>query len=154
MRTLFRGLNFRGLPINRKNAKIRPLKNFPLYSIYIRIQLHLIGLCLTTSQTLFTEKEFFSHAHCVNYLIFAKLRLPSGTQVWEITGHAQFSLPLFLEITSFEVAEIIRESVGSKGQYTLSCIHLLLIEFWSRIRSYGPLQDPQAFIMNEDGIIY
>ena len=42
--------------------------------------------------------------------------------------------------TSFEVAEI----TGSKGQYTLLCIHMLLIEFWSPIRSYGPLQDLQS----------
>ena len=40
-------------------------------------------------------------------------------------GHAQFLFPLSLEITSFEVAEII----GSKGQYTLSCMNLHEIEF-------------------------
>ena len=60
-------------------------------------------------------------------------------------GHTQFSFPLSLslEITSFEVAEII----GSKGQYTLSCIHLLLIEFWSHNRSYGPLRDLQIILI-------
>ena len=53
-------------------------------------------------------------------------------------GHAQFSFPLSLSLDyflKFEVAEII-ESIG---QYTLSRIHLLLIEFWPHIRSYGPL---------------
>ena len=107
--------------------------------IYIRIQLHLIGLWLTSSQTSFCEKDFFfSHAHCVNYLILAKLRLPSGTWVREIMGNAQFSFPLSLSrnYTSFEVAEII----GSKGLYTLSCIHLLLIEFWSHSGPADPCE--------------